>query len=90
MSSGVSECSCEPWPIFLLRAGMFGEPSCWPSKFAAGLALGFQPTSVLSGISPVPMMRSKDFNAIEHQFCIERVGVVGVVTSFAYFAFARR
>jgi hypothetical protein len=42
--------------------------------------VSFQPTSILSRIPSVSSMWGNDFNAVESQFCVEAVGVVGIVT----------
>ena len=41
-------------------------------------SISLQPTSILSRIPSVSTMWDNDFNAVEPQFCIEAVGVVGV------------
>jgi hypothetical protein len=43
-------------------------------------SVSLQPTSVLSRIPAVPTMWSNDLDAVEPQFCVEAVGVVGVIT----------
>ena len=43
-------------------------------------SISLQPTSILSRIPSGSTMWGNDFNAVESQFCIEAVRVVGVVT----------
>jgi hypothetical protein len=42
--------------------------------------VSFQPTSILSRVPSVSSMWGNDLNAVESQFCVETVGVVGIVT----------
>ena len=55
------------------------QPGKQPLDFPPS-SISLQPTSILSLIPSVPTMWSNDFNAVEPEFCVEAVGVVGVVT----------
>jgi hypothetical protein len=55
------------------------QPGKQPLDFPPS-SVSLQPTSILSRIPSVPAMWSNEFNAVEPQFCVEAVGVVGVVT----------
>jgi hypothetical protein len=44
-------------------------------------SVSFQPTSILSRVLSVPTMWSDHLDAVEPKFCIEAVGVVGVITN---------
>src|SRR5262249_37972663 len=56
------------------------QPGKQPLDFPPS-SVSLQPTSILSRIPSVPAMWSSEFNSVEPQFCIEAVGVVGVVTA---------
>jgi len=71
-SFGVTFISNDQTPE-VLQAGK--QPLDFPPS-----SVSLQPTSILSRISSVPAMRSNEFNSVEPQFCVEAVGVVGVVT----------
>ena len=55
------------------------QPGKQPLDFPPS-SVSLQPTSILSRIPSVPAMWSIEFNSVEPQFCVEAVGVVGVVT----------
>src|SRR5260370_18786573 len=44
-------------------------------------SVSFQPTSILSRVLSVPTMWSNHLDAVEPKFCVEAVGVVGVITN---------
>jgi hypothetical protein len=58
------------------------QPGEQPLDFPPS-SISLQPTSILGRIPSVPTMRSNDFNAVEPEFCVEAVGVVGVITNQA-------
>jgi hypothetical protein len=55
------------------------QPGKQPLDFPPS-SVSLQPTSILRRIPSVPAMWSNEFNSEEPQFCVEAVGVVGVVT----------
>jgi hypothetical protein len=55
------------------------QPGKQPLDFPPS-SVSLQPTSILSRIPSVPAMWSNKFNSVEPQFCVEAVGVVGVLT----------
>jgi hypothetical protein len=55
------------------------QPGKQPLDFPPS-SVSLQPTSILSRTPSVPTMWSNDLDAVEPQFCVEAVEVVGVVT----------
>src|ERR1700758_5607867 len=43
--------------------------------------ISFQPTSILGPVLSVPTMWSNHLDAVEAKFCVQVVGVVGVITN---------
>src|ERR1700747_226145 len=56
------------------------QPGKQPLDFPPS-SISLQPTSILSLIPLVPQWWTNGFNAVEPEFCVEAVGVVGVITN---------
>ena len=55
------------------------QPGKEPLDFPPS-SVSLQPTSILSRIPAVPTMWSNDLDSVGPEFCVEVVGVVGVIT----------